>query len=106
MKFVSIMGAYQTVLNSGYLHLAFFVAILAMPKHTEADFDNLIETSNLQLYQEAPEVVVSLNKALFELAWYGHFVVGLLALVATHFKQVTCLFLFCFATRKNNSNKL
>jgi len=75
------------VLNSAYLHFAFFIAIVLMPRHEEADFDQLTQADEFGV--TSAELVFQLNEALFQLAWYGHFVVGLLVLIGTHFKKLT-----------------
>ena len=76
MQFVSIMGAYQTVLNVYFLHFAIFLAIMLMPRHEFKEFEVMYVKSGIEFGQEAEQLTELLNKALWELAWYGHFLVG------------------------------
>jgi hypothetical protein len=91
MQFVSIMGAYQTVLNVYFLHFAIFFAIMFMPKHKLKEFEIMYVKSGIEFNQEAEQLTILLNKALWELAWYGHFLVGTLVLFGTYLKKFSIL---------------
>jgi hypothetical protein len=88
MKFVSIMGAYQTVLNSYYLHFAFFIAIMTMPRHRKEDYLKLLKTADLPGDEDAAELCLQLNKGMFELAVYCHLFVGSLIFFGTHQRRL------------------
>ena len=83
------MGAYQTVLNVYFLHFAIFLAIMLMPRHEFKEFEVMYVKSGIEFGQEAEQLTELLNKALWELAWYGHFLVGTLVLVGMYLKKVS-----------------
>ncbi len=62
-----------------------------MPKHRSKDFVKLLQIADLPGDEDAKELVELLNKGMFELAIYGHLVVGSLVLVGTHFRRISNL---------------
>ena len=82
------MGAYQTVLNSTYLHFAFFIAIMTMPRHRKEDYLKLLKTADLPGDEDSAELCLQLNKGMFELAVYCHLFVGSLIFFGTHQRRL------------------